>query len=141
MNNKTLEILSNEDFFKIAEEDLIEVGYYTDIDHLNDSDSFMLLQKTYKKREISEFGEPSIIQYLNGFILSKIWIKKGRINQTNGKPAEILYDDEGVIDKNWYINGRCINDEISFICLKYNKDRNDISESDIAEIKSIFHIK
>lgn len=133
--------LNNENLYKIKEDKLIEFGYYTDFDNLSDSNSTTILQKVYKKSSKNEQYAPKIITFLNGFILSKIWIKNGKIDRQDGSPAEILYDEDGISEKNWYVSGRCINDEISFLCIKNKKERKEVTKDDIEYIKAFFKIK
>lgn len=133
--------LNDENLYKIDENKLIEFGYYTDFDNLNDSNSVTILQKIYKKSSKNTQEAPKIITFLNGYILSKIWIKSGKIDRQDGNPAEILYDEDGIYEKNWYISGRCINDEISFLCIKNNKERQYVTKEDIDYIKDFFKIK
>lgn len=140
MDIKILNQLNQEDYYKIEENLLIHFGYYTEEDPLNSEFATDILRKTYKKQKPIN-GEPSIIVLLNGFILSKIWIEKGRISRLDGGPAEISYDETGILDKSWYLNGRCINDEIAFVCLKSNKEKNEINNEDILFIKELFQIK
>lgn len=140
MEIKILNQLNQEDYYKIEENLLIHLGYYTEEDPLNSEFATDILRKTYKKMKPVN-GEPSIIVLLNGFILSKIWLEKGRISRLDGGPAEISYDETGILDKSWYLNGRCINDEIAFVCLKSNKEKNEINNEDILFIKELFQIK
>lgn len=140
MQIKSLTDLTDENYYKIDESALISLGYYTDNDLFDSGDTTNILRKTYKKRA-SLIGEPTLIIFFNGFILSKIWTEKGRISRSDGFPAEISYDEYGVIDKSWHINGKCINDEISFICLKNNKDKDSITNSDVSYIRKFFKIK
>lgn len=140
MEIKILNQLNQEDYYKIEENLLIHLGYYTEEDPLNSEFTTDILRKTYKKMKPVN-GEPSIIVLLNGFILSKIWLEKGRISRLDGGPAEISYDETGILDKSWYLNGRCINDEIAFVCLKNNKEKNEINNEDILFIKELFQIK
>lgn len=140
MEIKILNQLNQDDYYKIEENLLIHLGYYTEEDPLNSEFATDILRKTYKKMKPVN-GEPSIIVLLNGFILSKIWLEKGRISRLDGGPAEISYDETGILDKSWYLNGRCINDEIAFVCLKNNKEKNEINNEDILFIKELFQIK
>lgn len=141
MKIKSLNDLNNENSYMVDESLLIKFGYYTDKDDFKESYFNTILQKIYKKSNELGSNEPRIITFLNGFILSKIWIEGGRINREDGKPAEIIYDENGVTDRNWYISGRCINDEIAFICIKNKKDRQNITKEDIDYIKDFFKIK
>jgi hypothetical protein len=132
--------LSKEDYYKVTENLLVHFGYYTEEDPLNSESTTDILRKTYKKIK-PLYGEPSIIILLNGFILSKIWLERGRVSRIDGGPAEISYDESGILEKSWYLNGRCINDEIAFVCLKHNKDKNEINNEDISFIRELFRIK
>lgn len=140
MKIKSLKELIQEEYYQIDENVLINLGYYTEDDSLDSGDTQNILRKVYKKKNTTN-NEPSLISFLNGFILSKIWIEKGRVSRLDGKPAEIFYDENGIIDKGWHINGKCINDEISFICLKNNKEKHEINSSDIIYLKDFFKIK
>lgn len=129
----------NETIF-VDEVDLLIWGYHCENDDENKIDTFKLLEKIYKKRTSQE-DEPTIVIIINGRILHKIWTEKGRVSRQNGKPADIMYDENGIIDSNWYLSGKCINDYISFVCLKKKKEKIEIDNNDIAFIKDYFAIK
>lgn len=124
----------------IDESTLLSNGYFCSADPLDETDTASLLIRIFKKR-ISDYGEPNIIILTNGIVTSKIWLDKGRVSRTDGMPADITYDQCGICSMNWFVNGRCINDEVAFICLKKKKDRLDLTANDIIELKEFFRIK
>lgn len=141
MKIKKIKDLSDDYSYKISEKLLTDFGYHTEYDSLDNTDFAGIFQKTYKKISSDLNNSPTIITYLNGLILSKIWMSNCKIDRQDGGPAEILYDENGIIERNWYISGRCINNEIAFICMKKKIKKKDVQIEDIAYIKSFFNIK
>ncbi len=139
MEAKILSDLNLNESFFVDEDLLIQWGYICQNDSYLDTDTFKLLEKLYKKKSLND--EPTIIIVINGRIIHKIWVERGRVSRHNGKPADILYDENGTIESNWYISGKCINDYISFVCLKTKKDKDQINADDILFIKEYFSIK
>lgn len=124
----------------IDDHTLLSNGYLCSEDPLEEMDAASLLVRIFKKK-ISEYGEPNIIILTNGMVTSKIWLNRGRVSRTDGMPADITYDQRGICAMNWFINGRCINDEVAFMCLKKKKDMLDLTASDILELREFFKIK
>lgn len=123
----------------VDEDQLLKWNYICNKDVQEESHSYKLMERIYKK--ISVNGEPSIVIVIMGVIVHKIWIEKGRVSRSDGYPADIIYDDKGVASVNWYLNGSCINDYISFVCLKKKKTKKYINKEDIDFIKKYFKIK
>jgi hypothetical protein len=140
MKAMCLKDLSNINVTFVDEDQLLKWNYICDKDLQEESHCYKILERVYKKKpELT--GEPSIVIVIMGVIVHKIWIEKGRVSRSDGHPADIMYNENGVSSINWYINGKCINDYISFICLKYKKSRSLINKKDIDFIKDYFKIK
>lgn len=139
MKAMCLKDLSNLDVNFVDEDQLLKWNYICDKDMQEETHSYKLLERIYKK--ISVDGEPSIVIVVMGIIIHKIWIEKGRVSRSNGCPADVIYDTSGKYTGNWYLNGKCINDHIAFICLKDKKHKSLINKEDIDFIKEYFKIK
>lgn len=139
MKALSLKDLSNLDVNFVDEDQLIKWNYICNDDTPENDHSYKFWERVYKK--ISVNGEPSIIIVVMGIIIHKIWIEKGRVSQSNGAPADVIYDEHGKHSSSWYLNGKCINDHIAFVCLKDKKPKSLINKEDIDFIKEYFKIK
>ena len=131
--------LSNLEVNFVDEDQLLKWNYICDKDMQEESHAYKLLERIYKKISIN--GEPSIVIVVMGIIVHKIWIEKGKVSRSDGNPADVIYNEHGVYSVNWYLNGQCINDHISYICLKNKKSKRLIDKEDIDFIKEYFRIK
>lgn len=138
MKAKKIEDLSKNNVSLVDEKSLIAWGYQCENE--NSSKSKQILEKIYKRKEMTD-DEPTVIILKDDKIVHKIWTEYGMVSRLNGLPADILYDDNGYFDANWYLYGKNINDYIAFMCLKRKKDRWSINESDIAYIIDFFKMK
>lgn len=139
MKAMSLNDLSNLDVNCVDEDQLLRWNYICDKDMQEEAHAYKLLERIYKKKSIN--GEPSIVIVVMGMIIHKIWIESGKISRSNGQPADVCYDEHGISGMNWYLHGQCINDYISFVCLRDKKPKSHVNKEDIDFIKEYFYIK